>query len=156
MTQRIRNRIRVVVINNHIITRHHSTQIKQINLRHPIQGKHITRSVAAGLDKIKIASDGTSDVFTLNGVTKINLFDLGGVVAGDYVIVDYNNANAIADALSHFTITNPDAFGGASLINDTTNQDIVLHLLGGPPPLPEWNVDSSGSWGVASNWKTNS
>jgi hypothetical protein len=62
-------------------------------------------------------------------VTKINLFDLGGVAMGDYVIIDYNNASPIADALSHFTITNPNGFaaGSASLINDTANQDIVLH-----------------------------
>jgi hypothetical protein len=111
---------------------------------------------ASGLDKIMIASDGSTDAFTLSGVTKINLADLGGVAIGDYVIIDYNNTSAIADALSHFSITNPNGFTGtsASLINDTANQDIVLHVFG-QELLIQWNVDSDGSWGVAGNWQPN-
>jgi hypothetical protein len=104
---------------------------------------------AAGFDKIKIASDGTSDVFTLNGVSTINLIDLGGVSSGDYVIIDYNNANPIADALSHFNLSGTIAGFTPQLVNDTTNQDIILRLSGG---LAQWNVDANGSWGVASNW----
>ncbi|HEV8606105.1 MAG TPA: PA14 domain-containing protein [Tepidisphaeraceae bacterium] len=108
---------------------------------------------AAGLDKIMVASDGTGDVFTLSGNSSVNLFDLGGVAAGDYVIVDYNNQNAIASLTGLLTISNPGAFAGltASLINDTANKDIVLHLEGGGDTA-QWNVDSSGSWGVAANW----
>src|SRR5207248_11697099 len=97
---------------------------------------------AGGVDKIKPASDGTSDVFTINGVTKINLFDLGGATFGDYVILDYNNTSPIPNALSHFTLTNPSGLGGitASLYHDTTNQDIVLRLECLGCGLNQWNV----------------
>jgi len=109
---------------------------------------------AAGFDLIKVASDGSADVFNANGTNTFTLFDLGGVAAGDYPILDYTNTAALAD-LSHFTIANPGAFPTlvATLFNDTANQDIVLHLepgiVGG---AVEWNVDANGSWGVGGNW----
>jgi len=112
---------------------------------------------AAGVSKLWVKSDGSSDVFTLSGNNTVTLNDLGGVALGDYVIIDYNNATPIGDALSHLSIANANGgFAGttASLINDTTNQDIILRLVVGGLN-PEWNVDSSGSWGVAGNWQSN-
>jgi len=115
---------------------------------------------ASGFDKIKVASDGTADVFSASGTNTITLFDLGGIAVDptngtDFIILDYNNATPLAN-LSNFTIANPN-FGSytASLVNDTANQDIVLHL-GQGNLIAQWNVDSSGSWGVAGNWTTNS
>jgi len=110
---------------------------------------------AAGVDKIKINSDGTSNVFSLTGNNIVTLSDLGGVAAGDYVLVDYNNLAPIANADSFFTISNPTGFAGllASIVNDTANQDVVLRLTGpGGGGEAQWNVDASGSWGLASNW----
>jgi hypothetical protein len=109
---------------------------------------------AAGVDKIKINSDGTADVFSLTGNNIITLSDLGGVASGDYILIDYNNLAPIANADTFFSIANPAAFTGllASIVNDTANQDIVLRLTGPGGNEAQWNVDASGSWGLASNW----
>jgi hypothetical protein len=109
---------------------------------------------AAGVDKIKINSDGTSDVFSLAGNNVITLSDLGGVAASDYILIDYNNLAPIANGESFFTISNPTGFSGllASIVNDTANQDIVLRLSPNNNNA-QWNVDASGSWGLATNWQ---
>jgi hypothetical protein len=93
-------------------------------------------------------------VFSLTGNNIITLSDLGGVASGDYILIDYNNLAPIANADTFFSIANPAGFAGllASIVNDTANQDIVLRLTGPGGNEAQWNVDASGSWGLATNW----
>jgi autotransporter-associated beta strand protein len=100
-----------------------------------------------GFDRINVTID---NAFSIAGPTTISLTDLGGVTAGDYVLIDYGGAftgnfsdlSLASTSLGSFT---------ASLVDDTADTSIKLHVaLGGNP---QWNVDADGSWSLAANWQ---
>src|SRR5205814_932379 len=75
-----------------------------------------------------------------------------GVVGGaEYVIIDYAGA-PLAD-INGLTLSSPTLGSlGVSLVHDTANTQIKLRVAAAAPP--QWNVDSSGSWGNDNNWST--
>jgi len=102
---------------------------------------------AGGFDRINVTID---NAFSIAGPTTISLSDLGGVTAGDYILVDYGVAftgnfsdlSLASTTLGSYT---------ASLVNDTGDTSIKLHVaLGGNP---QWNVDADGTWNLAANWQ---
>ncbi len=101
---------------------------------------------AGGFDRINVTID---NAFSIAGPSTIALIDLGGVVAGDYVLIDYGVG--FTGNFSDLSLAST-TFGSytASLINDTGDTSIKLHVaLGG---APQWNVDADGSWTLAANW----
>src|SRR5207245_10222752 len=90
-----------------------------------------------GFDRINVTG-----LFKFSQST-INLIDLGGVVPGDYVIIDF--ANTPFPSIDSLFLA-PHSVGGfnASLIQDTENRNIVLHVAG-TATVPEWDVDGGGS-----------
>ena len=88
-----------------------------------------------------------------SGAASINLADLGGVSAGDYVIIDYNGSPlADADVASKLLIATQIPGLSGSIVNDSANTQVKLHLEVVQQGPPQWAIATGGSWGVASNW----
>jgi autotransporter-associated beta strand protein len=107
--------------------------------------------IAATFDRINVSG---TDTFVLptTGNATINLADLGGLVAGDYTIIDYNGfALSDADVSSKLLINQMSGFN-ASVVHDSANTQIKLHLEAVAGGSPQWNLATGGSWGVAANW----
>ncbi|HEV8607904.1 MAG TPA: autotransporter-associated beta strand repeat-containing protein, partial [Tepidisphaeraceae bacterium] len=89
---------------------------------------------------------------TFGGNATLNLTELSSFVEGDYTLIDY--AGAAIGSLSGKLTLGTSVFGGlqASLVDDAVSTSIKLHLgpVGQGPP--QWNLTTSGSWSVASNW----
>jgi hypothetical protein len=94
-----------------------------------------------------IASTSAQPALGASGVSTINVANLGGLNSGDYVIIDYSSGGL---DLSNFTLSPAPSGYAFSLINDTDNTNLVLHVVSSGPP--QWNLDANGSWGIANNW----
>ncbi|HEV8606106.1 MAG TPA: autotransporter-associated beta strand repeat-containing protein [Tepidisphaeraceae bacterium] len=97
----------------------------------------------SGVDRLNVGTDG----FSLNGISTINVANLGGLGSGDFVIIDYSNG---APDLANFQLGPAPAGYTFSLLHDIDNTNILLHVVSSGPP--QWNLDANGSWSIAANW----
>ena len=104
---------------------------------------------ATGFDKLFVFGN---DKLQVNGEAVINLTNLGGITNGDYTIIDYPGTPLSDADFQKITLAAP-LFSGfnASLINDSIDTQIKLHLEGGAVP-PQWNIDADGVWNNPNNW----
>jgi fibronectin-binding autotransporter adhesin len=103
---------------------------------------------ATGFDKLFVFGQ---DKLHINGEATINLANLGGVTAGDYVLIDYLSTPISDEEFGRLSLASP-IFNGANaaLVHDPGTTQIRLHLEG--PPPPQWNVDADGNWNNLANW----
>jgi hypothetical protein len=100
----------------------------------------------SGFDRINVTLD---NAFSIAGPTTINLSDLGGVSAGDYVLIDYSSA--FTGNFSDLSLASTQlGVYTASLVDDGADTSIKLHISAGGNP--QWDVDGDGNWSLAANW----
>jgi hypothetical protein len=95
----------------------------------------------ATMDRLNVGAGG----FFPSGTNTINVNNLGGLASGDYVILDYTNDSPLAD-LSNFQLgTTPSGYN-MSLVHDSANQNILLHVLSTGPA--QWALDAAAAPGT--------
>ena len=95
---------------------------------------------------------------TFSGNATLNLTEVSTLSEGDYTLIDYSGT-PVGNLSGKLTLSNNSFAGGglqASLFDDAGSTSIKLHLAAPVQGPPQWNVDSDGSWGISSNWSTNS
>jgi fibronectin-binding autotransporter adhesin len=111
-----------------------------------------TVAAVTSFDMINVTDPNTL-LLASSGATSINLTDLGGVVPGDYVILDYNgSALADADVASKLVIATQIPGLTGSIVNDSANTRIKLHLEVTQQGPPQWKLATGGTWGDSNNW----
>jgi fibronectin-binding autotransporter adhesin len=93
-----------------------------------------------------------SNGLTFGGNATLNLTEVSTLAEGDYTLIDY--AGAAIGSLSGKLTLGTSVFGGlqASLVDDAASTSIKLHLAPVVLGPPQWNLATSGSWSVDSNW----
>jgi autotransporter-associated beta strand protein len=90
---------------------------------------------------------------SVGGTVNVNMSSLGGAIAGQYPLIDFDGAGPTA---ASFTINGSVGALTPGIIDNAAGSSVDVLLTGAGPVHAMWNVNSNGDWSTGGNWSPSS